>query len=199
MSKRTLYTTFHAHVEMIDLNPLAIERHPINPHSGVPAEETKCLWYQITDRISYLPGGALTGKVFYNACFHDLPNGLQTHVYAPLGLDIKGKWSLGGNLPGKPQEAVEMGVGAPSTGLYIREDAEMRCNIFAVSFVKRTLKKAHALLVQRLVNKTIVDEREKLRMSDSMSKENASAGPELSPVSPGFAPAGSQASAVYGE
>ncbi|EON61254.1 hypothetical protein W97_00467 [Coniosporium apollinis CBS 100218] len=214
MSKRTLYTvitplppgitratvieTFHAHVEMIDLNPLAIERHPISPPSGVPAEETQCLWYQITDRISYLPGGALTGKVSYNACFHDLPNGLQTHIYAPLGLDIKGKWSLGGNLPGEPQEAVEMGVGAPSTGLYIREDVEMRCNIFAVSFVKRTLKKAHALLVERLVNKTRIEDREKFRMSDSMSKETASTVSAFSPVSPAFVPVAAQASTGHG-
>ena len=118
MSKRSLYTvitplpphitrstvldTFHAHVEMIDLNPLVIDRHPISAPHGVPAEEQHCLWYQITDRISYLPGGALSGKVAYNACFHDLPTGLQTHIYAPLGLDIKGKWSVGGSALGEP-------------------------------------------------------------------------------------------------
>lgn len=44
----------------------------------------------------------VTGKVQYNASFYDLPYGLQTHVYAPLGLDIRGKWSVGGNIAGEP-------------------------------------------------------------------------------------------------
>jgi hypothetical protein len=95
----------------------------------------------------------MSGKVSYNACFHDLENGLQTHCYAPMGLNIKGKWTLGGSLPGEPVAPVELGVGAPLHGLWLREDVDMKCNIMMTSFVKKTLKKAHSHLVDRLVIK----------------------------------------------
>ncbi|GME28666.1 hypothetical protein GTA08_BOTSDO08091 [Neofusicoccum parvum] len=167
MSKRTVFTTItplpagvtrdtvletlHNHVEMIDLNPLVIERHVCPPPRDATAEEFHCTWYSLTDRVSYLPG--VSGKVQYNACFHDLAVGVQTHVYAPLGLDIKEKWSLGGSLPGEPAQPVELGLGVPKQGLYLREDCDMRCNIMMTKFVRGTLTKAHKVLVDRLVEK----------------------------------------------
>ena len=139
---------------MIDLNPLVEERHPIKAPPKATPEEFHCIWYSMTDKIQYLPGGLYSGNVTYSACFHDLLNGLQTHCYAPMGLDIKGKWTLGGTLPHEPREAVEMGLGAPKQGLWLREDVDMKCNIIMTSFVKKTLKKAHATLVERLVEKS---------------------------------------------
>jgi len=143
---------------MIDLNPLVEERHPIKPPPNASAEEYHCQWYSLTDRVEYLPGGLMAGKVSYNVCFHDLERGLQTHCYAPMGLNIKGKWSLGGSLPGEPIAPVELGLGAPLQGLYLREDVDMKCNIMMTGFVKKTLKKAHSALVDRLLVKAqIVD------------------------------------------
>ncbi|PMD23182.1 hypothetical protein NA56DRAFT_569086, partial [Hyaloscypha hepaticicola] len=153
ITRETVMETLRSHTEMIDLNPLVEERHPIKPPPHATAEEFHCLWYSLTDRVQYLPGGMMSGKVSYDACFHDLENGLQTHVYAPMGLNIKGKWTLGGSLPGEPVAPVELGVGAPLHGLYLREDVDMRCNIMMTTFVKRTLKKAHSKLVDRLVVK----------------------------------------------
>ncbi|KAJ0309925.1 hypothetical protein COL516b_002427 [Colletotrichum fioriniae] len=169
MSKRTTFTTIsplppgitrdavldflHNHLEMIDLNPLIKERHLIPPPPNAPPEEHACAWYSLTDEISYLPGGLATGNVSYTCCFHDLPTGLQTHCYAPMGLEIRDKWTVAGSLPGEPIEPVELGIGAPLTGLYIREDVDMRCNVFTSSFVKKTLKKSHGLLVDRLKTK----------------------------------------------
>lgn len=103
--------------------------------------------------MSYLPGGLASGSVSYHACFHDLPDGLQTHVYAPLGLDIRAKWSVGGNMPGEPKQAAELGLGIPREGLYIREDVRMKCNIMMISFVKKTFKESHMQLSDRLVEK----------------------------------------------
>jgi len=100
----------------------------------------------------------MSGKVSYNVCFHDLEMGLQTHCYAPMGLNIRGKWTLGGSLPGEPVAPVELGVGAPLQGLWLREDVDMRCNIMMTGFVKKTLKKAHASLVDRLVIKAKIVE-----------------------------------------
>ena len=98
----------------------------------------------------------MSGKVSYNVCFHDLEMGLQTHCYAPMGLNIRGKWTLGGSLPGEPVAPVELGMGAPLQGLYLREDVDMKCNIMMTGFVKKTLKKAHSSLVDRLLVKAAI-------------------------------------------
>ncbi|KAK5660239.1 hypothetical protein OQA88_12775 [Cercophora sp. LCS_1] len=166
MSLRTRFTTIsplppnisrdivleflHDHQEMIDLNPLVKERHPIAPPPHCPPDELSCVWYSLTDKISYLPGDLITGDVTYTCAFTDLKNGLQTHCYAPAGLRIRDRWTLNGSLPDEEPEPAEPGIGAPRTGLYIREDVDMKCNVILTTFVKRTLKKSHALLIDRL-------------------------------------------------
>lgn len=154
ITRETVVATLHNHTEMIELNPLVIHHERCKPPPSAPADEYHCIWYQITDRISYLPGGLVQGKVSYKGCFYDLPRGLQTHVYAPTGLDIRDKWSVCGNMPGEPREPIELGLtDAPREGLYLREDVDMRCQIWATTFVKKTLKRAHSMLVDRLVMK----------------------------------------------
>ncbi|KAK0735731.1 hypothetical protein B0T21DRAFT_412332 [Apiosordaria backusii] len=166
MSKRTVFTTvtalppnitrevvvnfLHDHEEMIDLNPLVKERHPIPPPPHASLDELNCQWFSLTDKISYLPGGLVTGDVTYTCAFHDLPDGVQTHCYAPAGLTIRDKWSVGGSLPGEVPKPSELGLNLPPIGLYIREDVNMKCNVFMTGFVKKTLKKSHAALVDRL-------------------------------------------------
>ena len=145
---------------MIDLNPLVTERHPIKPPSEATAEEYHCQWYSVTDKVNYLPGGLYSGSVTFNVCFHDLSDGLQSHIYAPMGLNMKGRWTLGGSLPGEPRQAVEIGLGVPKTGLWLREDVEMKVNVVMGAFVKKTTKKAHSTLVQRLVQKAHLIEAE---------------------------------------
>lgn len=142
----------HDHQSMIQLNPLVIEHHKCKPPKNASADEYNCTWYSLTDKISYLPGGMAKGHVTYNCCFHDLPMGIQTHCYAPMGLEIKEKWSVGGNMPGEPREIQELGLkGIPKEGLYIREDCDMVCNMLMTTYVKKTLKKAHSVLVERLL------------------------------------------------
>lgn len=165
MSKRTVFTTItplppivtrehvltflHDHVGMIDLNPLVTSRVKMErPPPQATPEEFHSTWYLVTDKVSYLPG--ISSSISYPACFHDLSNGIQTHIYAPLGLEIRGKWTLGGTLESEPVQPVEMGLGVPLKGLYVREDVDMRCNLLMTGFVKKTLKNAHAELVARL-------------------------------------------------
>lgn len=200
MSKRTVFTTItplprgvtrhhvlstlHNHVEMIDLNPLVIERHPIKPPPKATPEEFHCIWYLVTDKVSYLPGGLVSSKISYPACFHDLANGIQTHIYAPMGLEIRGKWTLGGNLPGEPAAPVEMGIGVPMQGLYVREDVDMKCNVLMTSFVKKTLKAAHAQLVARLSVKAQI---EGVKLANDQSLAGVSGGSESTPAYAGSA------------
>ncbi|RYP75647.1 hypothetical protein DL770_007380 [Monosporascus sp. CRB-9-2] len=191
MSKRTTFTTvsplpsditkrevvlefLHDHEQMIDANPLVVERHPVAAPARAPADERAwCAWWAITDRIAYLPGGVLTVDITYEAAFNDLPDGLQTHVYAPLGTDIRGRWSLAGTLPGEPAVPVEMGIGAPAQGLYIREDVDLRCNFLMTPFVKKPLQKAHEVIIERLVEK--VRQVTAASLNQSMSIERSAA------------------------
>jgi hypothetical protein len=153
ISRETVLDTLHDHFGMIDLNPLVTERHPIKPPPESTPEEFNCKWYSVTDKVNYLPGGLYSGSVTFNGCFHDLPDGLQTHIYAPMGLNMKGRWTLGGTLPGEPIAPVEIGLGVPKTGLWLREDVDMKCNFAMTKFVRGTTKKAHSTLVNRLVEK----------------------------------------------
>jgi len=164
VSRETAVEMLHSHSEMIELNPLVINHTKTKPPPNAPPDEFHCTWYELTDRITYLPG--IKGQVSYKACFHDLPRGLQTHVYAPAGLEIKEKWSIGGNEPGEEREVIELGLGnlgVPREGLYLREDVDMSCNVFLTGFVKKTLNKAHGVLVDRLVVKADLADDKKQR------------------------------------
>ncbi|EXJ65220.1 hypothetical protein A1O7_01561 [Cladophialophora yegresii CBS 114405] len=194
MPKRTLFTNItplppqvsrevaiamlHNHDEMIELNPLVIEHHPIKTPRDAPADEfLDCAWQELTDKIHFLPGGMMKGKVSYKACFHDMPNGLQTHIYAPMGLDIREKWTIGGTLPGEPPEPRELGLDVPREGLYIREDGDMKCNMLMTSFVRKNLDNAHKVLVERILKK-----------AERVEETVKTMGMGLTPITPGAGP-----------
>ncbi|KAI1100716.1 hypothetical protein F4804DRAFT_318282 [Jackrogersella minutella] len=149
----------HSHGEVITLNPLVLEYKQIKAPRNAAADEYFSTWYEINERIQYIPGmGRLgSGKLSFNGCFHDLPWGLQTHIYVPLGIDLRNKYRIGGNQPGvEPPEQQEMGLaalGAPKDGLYLREDIEIRCNITLVSMVKAQMKAASKEMVGRIIKK----------------------------------------------
>lgn len=169
-------------LKMIQLNPLVIDHYPCRPHQNAPPDEFHAVWYKLIDRVSYIPGiPSISSKVPYKACFHDLPRGLQTHVYAPAGLDIKEKWSIGGNEPGEPREVLELGLhDVPREGLYLREDVDMQCNYFLTSFVTKNLKRAHSVLVDRLVVKADIIEDRRVRSNyGSISSQAANTIAEM--------------------
>ncbi|KAI4693632.1 uncharacterized protein J4E84_002206 [Alternaria hordeiaustralica] len=153
ITRKSVLDMYRDHLAMIDLNPLVVERFKCRPPSYAPTDEYWSMWYTIKDKVSYLPGGLATGSVSYHACFNDTAEGLNTHVYAPLGLDIQGKWTVGGRLPGEPKPPAEPGLKTPRHGLYIREDVKMTCSSLLLSFVKRTFKDSHGKLVDKLVER----------------------------------------------
>ncbi|KAL6876943.1 hypothetical protein J3F83DRAFT_712473 [Trichoderma novae-zelandiae] len=148
-----------AHSEVITLNPLVLGHKPISAPRNAAADEFYSTWYEIEERIQFLPGaGRLgSGKIKFNGCFHDMPWGLQTHIYAPMNIDLRNTYRICGNQPGvEPPEHREIGLealGAPSDGLYLREDIEVKANITMVSFVKAQLKAANKEMVQRIIKK----------------------------------------------
>lgn len=154
ISRDTVVATLHNHREIIEMNPLVVHYERCEAPPQAPADEHQCPWYEITDRISYLPCGLMQGQVSYKGCFCDQPEGLQTHVYAPMGLEIRSKWSVCGSMQGERPEPAEPGLeDTPRAGLYLQEDVDMQCLIFASWFVRRTLEQSHSMLVDRLVMK----------------------------------------------
>ncbi|KAK5129592.1 hypothetical protein LTR08_003057 [Meristemomyces frigidus] len=139
----------HNHVEMIRLNPLVLrsERTTAPPNATLE-EQVNCVWYEITDMMNY---GVTKSELSYKGGFYNLDNGIQTRVFAPAGVDIKSTWKVKGSMPGEPPEPAELGVNVPNSGLYIREDIELRCNIFLMSFIKRNLRKPHTKLMQNVI------------------------------------------------
>ena len=107
----------------------------------------------MTDKVNYISLGLYSGRVSYNACFHNLADRLQTHIYALLGLRIKERWKVGGSLPGEPRKAVELGLGLLMSGLWLREDVNIKCSILVAKFVRKPLTKVYVRLVNRLLVK----------------------------------------------
>ncbi|KAI0534337.1 hypothetical protein GGR58DRAFT_62693 [Xylaria digitata] len=149
----------HSHGEVITLNPLVLSHKQIKAPRDAATDEYFSTWYEITERVQFVPGMGRfgSGKISFNACFHDLPWGLQTHVYAPLNIDMRNKYRIGGNQPGvEPPEPAEIGLaelGVPRDGLYLREDIEIRCNIAMVATVKAQMKAASKEMVERIIKK----------------------------------------------
>ncbi|KAI2623679.1 hypothetical protein GGS21DRAFT_533701 [Xylaria nigripes] len=149
----------HSHGEIINLNPLVLGYKQIHAPRNAAADEYFSTWYEIVERVQFVPGmgkfGA--GKISFNACFHDLPWGLQTHVYAPLSIDMRNKYRICGNQPGfEPPEPPEIGLaelGVPKDGLYLREDIEIRCNITMVTTVKTQMKASSKEMIERIIKK----------------------------------------------
>ncbi|KKY22687.1 hypothetical protein UCRPC4_g03189 [Phaeomoniella chlamydospora] len=160
----------HDHAKLIELNPLVIDYQPTKPPEEAPPDEFHCVWYEVTDRISWLPG--VKGSLKFHVCFNDIPLGVQTHVYAPMGLDIQEKWSIGGNLPGEPREPRELGITVPRDVLYLREDVNMNVSRIFTNYTKTKLNKAHTTLVERLLLKgeIIEDVNYKNAMLDTISQ-----------------------------
>jgi len=172
MKKRTLYTNFtplpsniprqlavdmlHNHGEIIELSPLVLEHHPVEAPKNAAADEYFAVWHEITERIQFLPGmGKMaSSKISFKGVFHDMPWGLQTHIYAPMGVETRQKLQIRGNQPGEPREIRELGeTSAPHEGLYLREDVEITCNRAMAGFVKKELKAGTRVLVDRLMKK----------------------------------------------
>ena len=153
VSREVAISILHDHAQMIELNPLVIEHHAIGaPRYAAKDEYFDCAWHEMTDRIPMV-GNMAKKKITYTGCFHDIPGGLQTHVYAPLGVDIRETWKIGGSLEGEPVEPRELGLNTPRKGLYLREDGEIKCSLLWMGKVRTNLDRAHSVLVERIMRK----------------------------------------------
>ncbi|KAF3391646.1 hypothetical protein F1880_007920 [Penicillium rolfsii] len=145
VSEDAVVRTLHDHAAMIEQNPLVIHYERCAPPQDAPADEANGIWYELTDRIAYLPWGLLQGKVRYRGWFHDTPHGLQTHIYAPMGVHIRNHWTVQ-----RRRRETYAGEADPPGELYLQEEIELWCPFGTTRFVRRTLSQAHRELVARL-------------------------------------------------
>jgi hypothetical protein len=109
-----------------------------------------------------------SGKINFKGCFHDVARGVDTHIRAPMGVDLRHNLRIAGNQPGEPPEPRELGINAPAEGLYLREDIQITCNFTMISFVKAQLKASSKVLVDRLIKKAeLLDAGELLAMMEN--------------------------------
>ena len=149
----------HDHAEVITLNPLVLSHQRIKPPVDAPADEAESIWYEITERIQFIPGLGKAGAstIQFNGVFHDVPWGLQTHIYAPMSIDMRAQYRIAGSQAGieksAPRELGLENIGAPKEGLYLRADIEFKCNVALASFVAKTSTGAIGEMVSRMVKK----------------------------------------------
>ena len=64
----------HSHGEIIELNPLVTGFEPIKAPRDAPSDEFYATWYEISERIQYIPGVGRfgSGKIKFKGCFHDI-------------------------------------------------------------------------------------------------------------------------------
>jgi hypothetical protein len=172
----------HSHEEVIQLNPLVTGVRSIEAPRTASTDEYYSNWYEISQIITW--GLGIKSKYSFKGVFHDQPWGLQTHVYAPLGVDMRNKYRIGGNQPDEPREARELGVDTPLDGLYLREDVEITCNVAMMGIVKKEAKEATGIMISRLTRKAeLLDEGKLLAMFErgklKTSKPRGGNGPSL--------------------
>ncbi|KAF2217118.1 hypothetical protein CERZMDRAFT_15105, partial [Cercospora zeae-maydis SCOH1-5] len=185
----------HSHEEIIKLNPLVTGVKAIDTPRDSPNDEYFSQWYLIDEIITW--GFGMKKKIAFKGVFHDQPWGMQSHVYAPMGVDLRNKYRIGGNQPGEPREPRELGIDTPAEGLYLREDVEIVCNLALASFVKKETKEATGKMIERLAKKAELLDEGKLyamfengRLKTSKPSGFVDHGDAQSsgPSSPGFAP-----------
>lgn len=146
----------HDHVTMIDLNPLVTSRERMDTPPRGQTNDPDQEWYAVTDRIDYLPrgwpGGLTTGSVAYTCGFRDVPDGMETHCLAAMGVETRSRWVVVDGSSGSGEGGVEGGSGGgEGAGLCLREEVDLRCNVLLAAFVRSTIIRSHDDLVGRFV------------------------------------------------
>ena len=75
------------------MNPLVTEVKTCDPPRTAAADEFFSNWYEITEIITW--GFGIKKKISFKGVFHDQPWGMQSHVFAPMGVEFRNKYRIG--------------------------------------------------------------------------------------------------------
>ncbi|KAH0541861.1 hypothetical protein FGG08_003666 [Glutinoglossum americanum] len=150
----------HDHGAVVGLSPLVTSHKLVSSSGDTPSlsgtpdtpdtvtkDQTlaRSSTYEVTESVPLLPGGLWQTNTAFKAEFTDLPDGLRAVVHAPMGVEMVDIWSVGG------------GEGDPSGDgngiMRLKEEVELRCSVFLMPFVKLTMRGAHEVIHQRLVER----------------------------------------------
>ncbi|KAL5334293.1 hypothetical protein BJX70DRAFT_378702 [Aspergillus crustosus] len=198
---RTLaLSILHSHSEIITLNPLVLSHTPIKAPRDAPADEYYSTWYEVTERVQYIPGMGKfgSGKISFRGCFADEEGGIRVHTYAPMGIDLRTVYRIVG---GDSTSGEGNGNGnGDGEGLVLHQEVVIECNKAMISFVKGQMKTSTKVLVDRFIKKAelldrgvlqgAVDEDGRLRTFNPADRTStidmATPGPGPGPTSPGL-------------
>jgi hypothetical protein len=166
----------HSHEEVIRLNPLVTDVRTIETPQNASTDEFFAQWYEITERITFLPGFKKTLK--FKVCWYDQPWGVQTHSLMGALFDLRCSYKIGGNQPGEPREPAELGVNKPTDGLYLREDINIELFIPGTAgFVKKEMQNSSATMISRMKRKAeLLDDGRLLAMFEDGKLKTTKAG-----------------------
>lgn len=166
----------HSHKEVIRLNPLVTDVRAISTPQNAAPDELFAQWYEITERITFLPGVKKTLK--FKGCWYDQQWGVQTHSLMGSLFDLWCSYRIGGNQPGEERERPELGVNKPKDGLYLREDIRIELHIpVPLSFVKKEMQNSSATMISRMKRKAeLLDEGRLLAMFEDGKLKTTKAG-----------------------
>lgn len=166
----------HSHEEVIRLNPLVTDTKKIETPQHASPDEYFAQWYEITEKITFLPGWKKTLK--FQGCWYDQPWGVQTHSLMKPLFHLRCTYRIGGNQPGEPRETAELGVNKPSDGLYLREDIQIDLLTgVPASFVKKEMQNASATMIARMKRKAeLLDDGRLLAMFEDGKLKTTRAG-----------------------
>jgi len=130
----------------------------IEPPRTAASDEFFSNWYEITEIIAL--GFGAKKKIQFKGVFHNQPYGMQSHIYAPLNTDMRQTYKIGGNQPGEPPEQKELGVDTPASGLYLREDVNIKVNTPLMGgMVEKEMKQSSKVMIDRITRKAeLLDE-----------------------------------------
>ncbi|KAI1863600.1 hypothetical protein JX265_008817 [Neoarthrinium moseri] len=141
----TVLQLLQNHDDLMDLGSLTKERHPINPPPEAPPEEHHGAWqwYSITEQFR-LPKDVGSGEFSSKVGFLDLPNGMISHVYSQLGIEVRDHWTI--------QSSQSKSSGGPT--LWVKVESDIKCKFILRSFVKRKVKQSRLGFVNQVLQKT---------------------------------------------
>jgi hypothetical protein len=90
-------------------------------------------WYRLTEQIEYLPFGLWKGEVISFCQLRNVSDGLEVAIWAPMGLEITGKWVVG-----------------EGEGALLKEEVVCKGNAIILKFVQGSMPKSHKEMVGKI-------------------------------------------------
>ncbi len=146
----------HSHDKIIELNLLVLKHHFVKVLNDTFSDEYFLTWHEITEHLQYI------SKMTFKKVFHNMPWGLQTHIYVLTEINLKNKYQIKGSQLNKPQMLWELSNKSSVDELYLQENVKIMCNFIIISYVKKNVQKVLTVLIAQMLKKAKLLDAEQL-------------------------------------